>query len=203
MENNTRKTVLVTGFGPFGEHTVNASWEAVKELEKLADESKQTCDFDLVTEELPVAYDHVSKRIPQLWEKHKPMIVLHLGLSANAKCLTIESKACNKGYCRPDVNDQKCPEEDVPLENLKTAINIDSVCCHVNANSIKHGCEACVSESAGLYLCEYTYYHSLAIYPERTLFVHVPDLDVYSSSQSAKGVYDIICYLIKANSPPL
>lgn len=128
---------------------------------------------------------------------------MHLGVRAKAKCLTIESKACSKGYCRPDVNDQKCIEEDVPLKELKTAIDVDSVCYHVNTNSTKNGCEACVSEYAGLYLCEYTYYHSLKIGPERTLFVHVPDLDVYSSSQSAKGVYDIICYLIKANLPSL
>nr|KAF6402019.1 pyroglutamyl-peptidase I [Rousettus aegyptiacus] len=26
-----RKAVVVTGFGPFGEHTVNASWIAVQE----------------------------------------------------------------------------------------------------------------------------------------------------------------------------
>ena len=74
MENKTSKTVLVTGFGPFGAYTVNASWEAVKELEKMTNVLKQTYGVDLVTENIPVAYDYVSKRIPQLWEKHKPMV---------------------------------------------------------------------------------------------------------------------------------
>ena len=30
-----KSAVVVTGYGPFGNHTVNASWEAVKRLKKL------------------------------------------------------------------------------------------------------------------------------------------------------------------------
>ena len=125
---------------------------------------------------------------------------MHLGVSSIAKCLTIESKACSKGYCKLDVNNKKCLEEDDnPQKELKTSIDVSSVCSHVNSNSTKNDCEACVSECAGLYLCEYIYYQSLNIDPERTLFVHVPDTLIYSSSQTAKGVYDIICHLIEKN----
>ena len=32
MEKTDKKFILVTGYGPFGKHKINASWEAVKRL---------------------------------------------------------------------------------------------------------------------------------------------------------------------------
>ncbi|XP_011781185.1 PREDICTED: pyroglutamyl-peptidase 1 isoform X2 [Colobus angolensis palliatus] len=63
-----RKAVVVTGFGPFGEHTVNASWIAVQELEKLG----LGDSVDLHVYEIPVEYKTVQRLIPALWEKHSP-----------------------------------------------------------------------------------------------------------------------------------
>lgn len=42
------------------------------------------------------------------------------------------------------------------------------------------------------YLCEYTYYTSLSIDNTRTLFVHVPDTQIYSSEQTARGLERIV-----------
>lgn len=67
-------TILVTGFGPFDKHVVNASWEAVKELQKLWINSKEFPDVKLIIEEIPVSYSYVSTRIPQLWKKHSPTV---------------------------------------------------------------------------------------------------------------------------------
>uniref|UniRef100_A0A1B0GSY1 Pyroglutamyl-peptidase I n=1 Tax=Mus musculus TaxID=10090 RepID=A0A1B0GSY1_MOUSE len=52
-----RKAVVVTGFGPFGEHTVNASWIAVQELEKLG----LGDSVDLHVYEIPVEYQTVQR----------------------------------------------------------------------------------------------------------------------------------------------
>ncbi|XP_074240480.1 pyroglutamyl-peptidase 1 isoform X2 [Saimiri boliviensis] len=71
-----RKAVVVTGFGPFGEHTVNASWIAVQELEKLG----LGDSVDLHVYEIPVEYKTVQRLIPALWEKHSPQISLRLYL---------------------------------------------------------------------------------------------------------------------------
>lgn len=67
-------TILVTGFGPFDKHVVNASWEAVKELQKLWIDSKEFSDIELITKEIPVSYSYVSTQIPQLWKKHNPTV---------------------------------------------------------------------------------------------------------------------------------
>lgn len=67
-------TILVTGFGPFDAHVVNASWEAVRELQKLWANSAEFPDVKLVAEEIPVSYNYVSDHIPQLWKKHNPSV---------------------------------------------------------------------------------------------------------------------------------
>lgn len=69
---NSERTVLVTGFGPFGKHKVNASWEAVKELYERRDELRELHNINLIIDHIPVAYDHVTEKIPQLWKEHEP-----------------------------------------------------------------------------------------------------------------------------------
>ncbi|XP_014478647.1 PREDICTED: pyroglutamyl-peptidase 1 isoform X1 [Dinoponera quadriceps] len=193
---DSKCTILVTGFGPFDVHAVNASWEAVKELEKLWANAVEFSDVKLITEEIPVSYNYVSTHIPQLWKKHNPMIVLHVGVSHKAECLTIECRAYNNGYQRFDIH-TKCPDEmGMECKVLETGIDTNELCDNVNKNCVKSGCKACVSCDAGRYLCEYTFYQSLSIDSTKVLFVHVPDLNKYTSTQTAKGLYDILCHLI-------
>jgi len=74
MSADPKCTILVTGFGPFDTHMVNASWEAVKELQKLWGNSVEFSDVKLVAEEIPVSYDYVSDYVPHLWKKHDPSV---------------------------------------------------------------------------------------------------------------------------------
>ncbi|XP_015183499.1 PREDICTED: pyroglutamyl-peptidase 1 [Polistes dominula] len=189
-------TILITGFGPFDKHVVNASWEAVKELSKLWPQT-ELCNIQLITKQIPVSYQYVSTEISKLWEEYDPIIVIHVGVSYKASCLTIEHIAHNTGYVRPDI-DGKCPYESQDIcHALKTNINVKNLCDSINENSKESGCTACISHDAGRYLCEYIFYQSLNIKTHKTLFIHVPDLNVYSSLQTAKGLYDIICFLVK------
>lgn len=74
MGADNKCTILVTGFGPFQEHMINASWEAVKELQKLWADSKDVSDIELIIEEIPVSYSDVSSYVPQLWKKYNPRV---------------------------------------------------------------------------------------------------------------------------------
>jgi len=113
-----------------------------------------------------------------------------------ATSLTIECHAHSNGYKRIDV-DNKCPDEsNIECNILKTSIDVKGLCNIMDNNSEKSECSVCISHNAGRYLCEYTYYQSLFIDSTRVLFVHVPDLDKYSSTQTAKGLYDILSCLI-------
>ncbi|KAM8926198.1 pyroglutamyl-peptidase 1 isoform 4-T6 [Lycaon pictus] len=125
-----RKAVVVTGFGPFGEHTVNASWIAVQELEKLG----LGDSVDLHVYEIPVEYKTVQRLIPALWEKHSPQLVVHVGVSGMATTVTLEKCGHNKGYkgldnCRFCPGSQCCVE-DGP-ESIDSIIDMDAVCKRV------------------------------------------------------------------------
>lgn len=67
-----RPIVLVTGFGPYINHPVNASWEAVKIMNK--DEIEKKHNVELVQIELPVTYENVDEFVPALWETHTPKV---------------------------------------------------------------------------------------------------------------------------------
>ena len=61
----------VPGFGPFGEHKVNASWSAVQELQRLGLEDD---DVELVISEIAVEYEMAAKIVPQLWKDYDPCV---------------------------------------------------------------------------------------------------------------------------------
>ncbi|KAK0084900.1 hypothetical protein PV325_006160 [Microctonus aethiopoides] len=199
MDKIEERNIIVTGFGPFHNHTINASWQAVKALAKTSSEELKKCfKINLIIEEIPVIYDHVTDRIPQLWKEYNPLFVIHVGVSNVACCLTIEKKAHNSGYVREDVC-QKYPKinDSEQCRALETEIDVENLCNILNESRI---CSSLVSHNAGRYLCEYTYYQSLCIGRNRTLFVHVPENKICSIDVTARGLYLIICQLIKSLS---
>lgn len=70
--NDTKDTVLVTAFGPFGRHKINASSQAVKLLPSL--NLEEELGVNLVTLELPVVYETVKETVPRLWEVYNPRV---------------------------------------------------------------------------------------------------------------------------------
>ncbi len=67
-----KPTIVITGFGPFGIHLKNASWEAVKLLQHMNVEAE--FEVTLIVQEIPVAYDDVNRIVPELWERYKPTV---------------------------------------------------------------------------------------------------------------------------------
>lgn len=70
--------VLVTGFGPFREHVINASWESVIKLPEedilLPSNIKPNTKINLLVYQLPVAYDFVTENMEALWKKYEPHV---------------------------------------------------------------------------------------------------------------------------------
>ncbi|XP_018332535.1 pyroglutamyl-peptidase 1 [Agrilus planipennis] len=180
--------ILITGFGPFKDHKVNASWEAVKELRTIA-ELKH-----LIIHEIAVEYNHVDVVVPMLWKKYDPKLVIHVGVSSIANKITLETCAFRNGYNRLDckgntLKNGECANEK-GTDVIFTELNTQEIC---NAINNQGKLKSCVSKNAGRYLCEYTFYKSLTIDKERTLFVHVPPLNSpYNERELAEGLLLIL-----------
>ena len=191
--------IVVTGFGPFGDHEVNASWEAVKGLPKLWTDKDHTIHI----EEIPVDYDFIQKQVPEKWESNNPDFVVHVGVSSKANQVTLELQAHNEGYVKPDVN--SCiPEQNCCVPQgaavKKTCLDLEKVCKHVNSSSVeeKLGVEACLSEDAGYYLCDFSYYKSLHKMNGKSLFVHVPPIDKpFSSLQVTEALKLVLINIVQ------
>ncbi|XP_065415295.1 pyroglutamyl-peptidase 1-like protein isoform X2 [Chrysemys picta bellii] len=68
MDSNSN-TVVVTGFGPFRQHLINSSWEAVKEMSKLGLGE----NIDLHIMQLPVSYQKAKELVCKIWGTLQPL----------------------------------------------------------------------------------------------------------------------------------
>ncbi|CAG5019959.1 unnamed protein product [Parnassius apollo] len=185
--------VLVTGFGPFLNHPVNASWEAVKHMNK--EELEKKYNIELVLLEIPVTYENVDEFVPALWETHTPKLVIHVGVSSIADCMTLETQAHRKGYQKKDYFNNCPANHTCPAEGairLQTKLNVEQICKDFNDGNPPENTNAVTSKDAGRYLCEYIYYTSLSVDNTRTLFIHVPDIPKYPSDVTARALEKIL-----------
>ncbi|KAK6642733.1 hypothetical protein RUM43_004235 [Polyplax serrata] len=188
--------VVVTGFGPFGGHKVNASWEIAKTLPSF---NLQSYGIELILQEIPVVYSIVNDTVPKLWKKHNPQLVIHMGLKSIGSEITLETVAHRNEYTKADVLG-KLPENGSASgthDVLHTGLNVSSV-VDILSNSPTVDVPIQESTNAGRYLCEFTFYTSLNINKMRTIFVHVPNFDKgYSVQQLASVIKEIILLLLK------
>ncbi|XP_024276894.1 pyroglutamyl-peptidase 1 isoform X1 [Oncorhynchus tshawytscha] len=187
---NSKQTVVVTGFEPFGEHTINASWVAVQELKKLG----LGKDIDLHVYEVPVDYQAVQCLIPSLLKQYHPQLVVHVGVSGMATTVTLEKCGRNHGYKGLD-NSRFCPHSQCCIEGgpdcIDSVIDMESVCKRVTASGL--GVAVSVSQDAGRYLCDFTYYTSLYLSHGHSAFIHVPPIEKpYSGVDLGRALQAII-----------
>lgn len=170
-----RPRILLTGFGPFPGVPRNPSgWLAETLAEQLpAPELHGRIHVRIFPTEWQAA-----ALLSDLCESLQPHVMIHFGVSEHAKTFRIEHSAHNRTAPRADAGGALPASPVILVEGagrLDTAFPAAALARHLKTN----GVAAVTSHSAGHYLCNFLYYHSLdwalrQSTPPLVLFVHVP-----------------------------
>ena len=147
------KKIVVTYFEPFGGRTTNASKEVVSLLN----------GFQI--KELPVSWNRVVENIDDLLSANPDYLFL-VGEAGSYRQITIERTAHNIANGK---DNDGVIKNDEPIINggadLKTTFEISAL-------------PYSISDNAGKYLCNYTYYQALLKTKEtKVLFIHLPYIE--------------------------
>ena len=168
------RTVLLTGFEPFDQDTVNPSWEAVR----LLDGTLQG-DMQIIARQLPCTFAGAPERLSQLLQEFTPTLVIAVGLGPGRTDICIERVAIN-------INDARIPDNlgyqpiDTPVVAQGPAAYFSTLPIKAMVRAIQAaGIGASVSHTAGTFVCNQVFYclqHALAGTGVRGGFIHVPPL---------------------------
>lgn len=160
--------ILLTGFGPFGSHATNPSWESIKPLDGF-----RVGDYEVRIQELPVEWDTSANLLFARLDKDHPAMVISSGLDDSATKMRLEKNAKNyqsgkdnqgvlkNGPCIAD--GPSAYQTRLPLVSIQQALS-SSVGSYI-------------SSDAGSYLCNHVFYHLMhRVEPTSTIagFIHVP-----------------------------
>jgi pyroglutamyl-peptidase len=168
------RTILVTGFEPFGGETINASWEAAQKLEGW-----RHGDTVAAARLLPCAYDTSVKKLISAIETLRPDALLMTGQAARRGVICVERFARN-------LDDARAPDNDGVLRRalrisraapdwLEAAAPVRTITQAIH----EAGIQARVSRNAGAFVCNHLYFGALQYLLDKRLaipavFVHLP-----------------------------
>lgn len=187
--------VLVTGFEPFEQQEVNASWAAVRAVRDAWDAESEGAE--LVAELLPVSFARAPRRLAELLADVRPDLVVCVGEAGGRSAVGVERVAVN-------VQDARIPDEDgaqpvdVPVVPGGDVAHLSSLPLKACLAALREaGVPGEVSNTAGTYVCN-TVFYALAdalaagrAPGARGGFVHVPRLpEQVPAGSAALGVGD-------------
>ena len=174
LKSNMR--LLLTSFEPFGGININSSWETAVRVELLAPK-----DVNIEIQQLPVGFKRSGMKIRTLLSDRIPDVLVMLGQRGIGQTIDIERVALNlMDSTKPD-NDGFCPQEQMIIPRGEPAYFSNMPVKILRDALLQRNILAKVSNSAGLYVCNSTYYNALnEIYehhlPTKAVFIHLPKI---------------------------
>lgn len=183
------KTLLLTGFEPFGNDRVNPSWEAVKAA------ADKIGDYEIRKLLLPVVFGKAAEKAIAEAAAIKADAVLSVGLAGSRKAMTPEMLGMNLMVARIPDNEGQTPM-DVPCvegapDGLFSTLPVRKMAEAIAAA----GVPAQVSYSAGAYVCNDTLYRLLEHFKGSSVkagFIHLPYLPEQTPDGSGMPLEDMV-----------
>lgn len=177
----TAKTLLVTGFEPFGGDTDNPSWDVAQALH-----GRRMLGHRLVARRLCVEFGRAAEQLRAALDQLQPALVLCIGQAGGRSAIGFERVAIN-------IDDARITDN-AGAQPIDRAISVGAPAAYFASLPIKAMREAClarglpaeVSNTAGTFVCNHVFYalmHALSARPGvRGGFVHIP----YSPAQASR-----------------
>ncbi len=150
--------VLITAFKPFNKMQNNYSMEVLKYLDNV---DKLVID---------VLYDRSYKEIDGTYNLKEYDFIIAMGEARMRKELTIEVLAKNIASCSIADNSGVLKKDEEIIKGEKKEL-------HTKIDLSKISDFVTISQDAGTFVCNNIYYHLLLNYPEKSLFIHIPECD--------------------------
>ncbi len=176
--------ILITGFEPFGEYHENSSWEVAQ---RVASCGIEMGEVEVVAVQLPVSFARVGEVLRSTIELHTPDLVIMLGQSETTDKVKLERVALNMMDSAMGDNDGVKPDEEPIYEGEESSLFTSLPIKQLRSAIDGHGIAVKISNSAGLYVCNRTYYEALRMCKERAMqaiFVHLPLYEGQTSHQT-------------------
>ncbi|MBO1580428.1 pyroglutamyl-peptidase I [Bacillus sp. XF8] len=176
------KTVLLTGFEPFGGEEINPAWEVAKQLD-----GQVIGDYKIISKQVPTVF-HKSLQVLQSYMKEiEPELVVCIGQAGGRPDITVERVAINVDDARIADNEGNQPV-DVPIVEGGPVAYWSTLPMKATVKKLREeGIPASVSQTAGTFVCNHLFYglmHMLAKEENeaRGGFIHIPFLPEQASS---------------------
>ena len=169
------KTVLITGFEPFGGESVNPSWEVVSSLDNAI-----IGGCRVIARQLPCVFGESLAVLNAAIDALSPSLVLAVGQAGGRTDITVERVAINVDDARIADNQGQQPV-DVPIVADGPAAWFSSLPIKAMVVAMRNaGIPASVSQTAGTFVCNHVMYgllHKLRDAPAvKGGFIHIPYL---------------------------
>lgn len=182
------RTILLTGFEPFGGDAINPAQKALRWYEGRFIEG-----YSIYAKELPTVFGSSIEQLYEAIDEIKPELVICLGLAAGRPDITMERIAIN-------VDDASIPDNEgnqpagQPIFPDGPAAYWSTLPIKAMVNAMKEqGIPASVSNTAGTFVCNHVFYglmHKLEQCGGRVRggFIHIPMLPEQAISRSGPSM---------------
>jgi len=177
----SKPRILLTGFTPFGDETINPSWEAVRVLH-----DREIAGHRVVARLLPTVFAASRRELEAAVHEIQPTILLGVGQAGGRSRLSIERVAINVQDARLPDNEGAQPIDEPVMPGGPSAYFSTLPIKAMLAALQSAGLPAEVSNTAGTYVCNHVAYLMLHLATRtpgaRAGFIHIP----YLPAQAAR-----------------
>lgn len=191
--------VLLTGFEPFGGDDSNPSWRIAQALHGQRIEGvrvESVC--------LPTVFGAANTALRAAVLRHRPQLVLCLGLAANRGEMSIERVAINVDDARIPDNAGASPIDEPVIPGAPAAYFSRLPIKAIVAALHEAGLPAAVSQTAGTFVCNHVFFglmHLLRRRPGlRGGFVHVPSEQTLALDEQVRAVRLVLATALQADT---